>query len=410
VPAPGGVLTSEDNGVYTITVRGQEVGDLAGNFIPAGTNGTITLDLPVSETVLPAPTFIGGTPAVGAQTYEFTVIYDERGGIDFATFGNDDVQVVGPNGFSQNATLVSTTPLNATQSSVVYRITAPGGTFDATDAGVYSVNVIPGGVRDAGNNPVTPGTFGQFTAIGADLVAIPLRNLRTGAISGVDQQRANIRILNQGSFATEVPVAVTLYTSLDQQLDAGDATIGTFIQERPIGADDVRDLRVRFTYPQVPEGNYYIISQVDSANAVIEQSETNNVAASFGQVGLSAPFVDLAPTLVPFAGNRSRLNAADATIRIRNNGNVTAVGDVLVALTAVSDVTPLPQERPVANVPLRLTLRPGQTKTFRLPFSFPLEFERGSYRIVATVDSTNVIPERDELNNRVVSLSSFSFA
>lgn len=409
VPAPGGDLSSEDNGVYTITVRGNQIGDSSRNFLATGTTGTFTLELPPSETVLPAPTYVGSSPAVGSASYEFSVIYSERGGIDFATFGNDDIQVSGPNGFTQNATFVSSTPLNATQTTVVYRITAPGGTWDGPDAGVYSVNILAGGVRDVANNPVRAGTFGQFVALGADLIAIPLRNLRSGAISGVDQQRARVRILNQGTAATTVPVAVTLYTSTDEILDPADATIGTFIQEHSIPADDFRERRVKFTYPQVPEGNYFIISRVDSTGAVPETNENNNIAASFYRVGLSAPFVDLVPTLVPFSGNRSRLGKNEVIVKIRNAGNVEAVGRTTIALTATSDVTPEPGERPVATIPISLSLRPGQTRTFRLPFTFPIEFERGTYKMVATIDAGNIFPERDEVNNRVVSLSEFTF-
>jgi hypothetical protein len=97
-------------------------------------------------------------------------------------------------------------------------------------------------------------------------------------------------------------------------------------------------------------------------------------------------------------------------MRLRNAGNVAVDQDIVVALTAISDTTPTPQERPVANVTVRVRLNPGQSRQFRLPFTFPIEFERGTYRLVATVDSTNVVAERDEVNNRVQSLSAFSFA
>ncbi len=409
VPAPGGTLSSEDNGTYVVTVRGSEVGDASRNFVATASTGTFVLALPTTETVLPVPTFSGGSPNVGTSTYEFNVTYSERGGIDFATFGNDDVRITGPNGFSQNATFIASTPLSPTTNAVVYRITAPGGVWDAPDSGQYTVSILAGGVVDLGGNAVAAGPIGTFTALGPDLIAIPLRNLRSGAISGVDVQRAKIRVLNQGTFPTTVPVAVTLYASLDQTLDPGDATIGTFIEERPIRADDFREIKARFTYPTVVAGDYFILSQVDSANAVVEQFENNNVAASFKKVGLSAPFVDLVPTLLPFTGIRSRLGTNEVTIRIKNAGNVTTAGDILVALSATSDVTPAPGERPVASVPIKISLKPGQTKTFRLPFGFPIEFERGNYKMVATIDSGNVIPERDEANNRVVSFSEFQF-
>ena len=410
VPAPGGTLSSEDNGTYTVTLRGGQIADVNRNFATTGSVGQFTLTIPASETVLPVPTFFGGTAPPFTDTYDFTVVYSERGGVDFATFGNDDVVVTGPNGFTQNASFVASTALSATTTSVIYRINAPGGTFDATDVGTYTVSVLPGGVLDVAGNAVQAGGFGQFTALGADLIAIPLRGLRLGAISGIDTQKAKLRVLNQGSFPTTVPIAITLYTSTDQTLDAGDATIGTFIEDRPVEPDDFRQLNVKFTYPQVPEGNYYILSQVDSANAVIEQSETNNVIASFKQVGLSAPFIDLVPTLIPFTGNRSRLGRNEVSFRLRNAGNVPVVADLIVGLTAISDVTPEPSERPIANIPTAVILKPGQSKLFRLPFEFPIEFERGTYRMVATIDSTNIVPERNDVNNRVISLAEFNFA
>jgi subtilase family serine protease len=217
-------------------------------------------------------------------------------------------------------------------------------------------------------------------------------------------------VLNTGSASSTVPIAITLFTSADKTLDAGDATIGTFVQEKSIAPDQFQDLKVTFTYPQLQAGGYFVIAQVDSANAVIEQNEGNNVAASIKQVGLSSPFVDLFPTLLPFTGNRSRLGENEVTIKIRNNGNVQASGDITVALTAISDVTPDPTERPIANLGMHIDIRPGQTKTFKLPFTFPIEFERGTYKLVVNIDSANVIPERDEVNNRVVAFSSFNFA
>ena len=81
-----------------------------------------------------------------------------------------------------------------------------------------------------------------------------------------------------------------------------------------------------------------------------------------------------------------------------------------MALSGLGDETPTLGDRPIATVPLKINLRPGQRKTFRLTFPFPLNFERSTYRLVATVDSTNLITERDENNNRVESFSSFEFA
>ena len=49
---------------------------------------------------------------------------------------------------------------------------------------------------------------------------------------------------------------------------------------------------------------------------------------------------------------------------------------------------------------MKLKLNPGATKTLRLKATLPVEsLLPGSYTFVATIDSTNVIPESREDNN-----------
>lgn len=411
VPAPNALLTPAANGTYTVTLQANQVADRARNFLPGvSTTGIFVLALPASETEPPTATFSGGPVNVGTATYEFSVIYSDRGGLNLATLDNNDVTVSGPNGYFQTATLLGTSELSPTTDAAVYQVVAPGGVWDGPDSGVYTVSMLAGAVGDVANNFVAAGQLGQFVALGPDLIAIPIRNLRTGAISGVDQQKAKVRVLNRGSSTAAGPIAIRLFTSLDETLDAGDATIGTFTQDLVIEPDSFKQVNLRFTYPQVPEGNYFVLAQVDAGNVILEQDESNNVEASFFKVGLSAPFVDLVPTLVPFTGIRSRLGQNTATLTIRNTGNITARADITVALAGLGDETPTSGDRAIGTVPLKVNLRPGQRKTFRLTFVFPIEFERGTYRLAATVDSTNLIAERDENNNRVVSFSSFEFA
>ncbi|CAA9394449.1 MAG: hypothetical protein AVDCRST_MAG64-1361, partial [uncultured Phycisphaerae bacterium] len=411
VAAPSGLLTTEANGTYNVRVAASQVADRARNFLPGiVTTGSFVLALPASETEPPVAVFSGGSPNPGTTTYEFSVIYSDLGGLNLATLDANDVTVTGPNGYSQTATLLGTSELSPTSDAGIYQVTAPGGVWDGPDSGTYTVTMLPGAVADVAGNLVVPGQLGQFVALGPDLVAIPVRGLRSGAISGVDRQRARVRILNQGSSTAAGAVSVRLFTSLDETLDAGDVTIGTFTQDVVIEPDTFEQVNVRFTYPQVREGNYFVLAQVDAGNAILEQDESNNVRASLTRVGLSAPFVDLQPTLVPFTGIRSRTGVNTATLTIRNAGNITAAADITVALAGLGDETPAVGDRPIATVPLKVNLRPGQRKTFRLNFSFPVEFSRGTYRLVATIDAGNLIAERDEDNNRVVSFSSFDYA
>jgi hypothetical protein len=104
------------------------------------------------------------TAPVGA--YTFQVVYaDIAHVVNRSTLGNDDIRVTGPGGFSQLATLVSTVPPSgdALTITATYSITAPGGTWDASDNGTYTVS-LEGAVSDNAGNNATTGTLGTFVA------------------------------------------------------------------------------------------------------------------------------------------------------------------------------------------------------------------------------------------------------
>jgi len=102
----------------------------------------------------------------GGTTQDFTVRYYDGTGINTTTLDNNDIQVNGPGGFSQIATLVSTGTQLATTTgtarTAIYRITAPGGTWDGADTGTYRINVRTTQVRDTLGNYVPAGVVGTF--------------------------------------------------------------------------------------------------------------------------------------------------------------------------------------------------------------------------------------------------------
>jgi hypothetical protein len=97
---------------------------------------------------------LGAAPLseAGPADYEFTLRYYDVQGIDTGTLGNTDVLVTGPGGFSQLATLVEVETAQATTAgtarTVRYRVSPPGGAWDAADAGSYSVALRANEVRD----------------------------------------------------------------------------------------------------------------------------------------------------------------------------------------------------------------------------------------------------------------------
>lgn len=102
-------------------------------------------------------------PALRERTSSFVVEYADDVAIEIETVNFGDVRVTGPNGFVQHAALYG---LDA-NSDGAYRdvswfITAPGGTWDGSDNGTYTISVIDGAVRDTSGRPMAGTILGTF--------------------------------------------------------------------------------------------------------------------------------------------------------------------------------------------------------------------------------------------------------
>lgn len=93
--------------------------------------------------------------SLGAETYRFTVEYEDDVAIDVGTLGEGDITVTGPNGFQQNAVLVSIVPVeNGTPVLATYQIIPPDGQWSLNDTGVYTLTMNPDQVCDTWGNAV----------------------------------------------------------------------------------------------------------------------------------------------------------------------------------------------------------------------------------------------------------------
>jgi hypothetical protein len=174
---PGGTWSDSNNGVYTVSMQSKQVKDIGGNFVASGKLGTLTVD-----TVGPKASSLAASKVTraGGTSYTFTVTYADNLAVSFATLDNSDILVTGPNGFSQAATFVSVNKrTSGTPRTATYRITPPGGTWDAADNGIYTVSVEPDQVADTVGHPVAAGDLGTFT------VAVPGTALGTATLQGV---------------------------------------------------------------------------------------------------------------------------------------------------------------------------------------------------------------------------------
>jgi hypothetical protein len=101
------------------------------------------------------------TTSATASSARFTVTYDHYARIASSTLGDADLTVTGPNGFVGSAVLIGSDD-NGRSITATYAILPPGGTFDSSDIGTYSVTVVEGAVTDFVGNITRTASLGSF--------------------------------------------------------------------------------------------------------------------------------------------------------------------------------------------------------------------------------------------------------
>ena len=137
-------------GTHTLDIR---TVDTAGN-VTTGTGHSYTLDSTAPTASLTA----SNVTTTGGTTHTFTVTYSDAVGMNSSSYTNGDVRITGPNSFSVTATKVS-----VSGNTVTYQFTAPGGSWDAGDAGTYTISMVASQVEDTAGNAVAAGSLGTFT-------------------------------------------------------------------------------------------------------------------------------------------------------------------------------------------------------------------------------------------------------
>jgi hypothetical protein len=220
------------------------------------------------------------------------------------------------------------------------------------------------------------------------------------AIAGAKVRGATavVSVTNVAPEDYNAPVTVTLFASLDSELQTGtDAQILTTTKKLKVASAGSTDLKIKIpSLPSVPDGNYVVIAQLTSATA------GTGVNASDDAVLIAAPFIDLSGQFSSFPGSATKGKRTKASIAVANSGNTTARGTVPVTIATSTNVD---GSDPVifSTVNARLSLKPGASKNVKLNFVVPAEVASGQYFIVATLDASNTLGDKNDTNNTVLS-------
>jgi uncharacterized protein YkwD len=185
--ASGGYSLRLQPGTYTVTGSGGGLPTpVVYQNVVISTQNVKRDFMPGADATPPTATLLANTLRdANAQPFDFTVSYADAGGINGVTLDSFDLRVLGPNGYNQAATFLEASGGGNSMADPLvgeYTIPAPGGSWDFTDNGTYTVHVQTNQVRDRFFNAVPPGPIGILTVN----VTLPGDANRDGRVNGAD--------------------------------------------------------------------------------------------------------------------------------------------------------------------------------------------------------------------------------
>lgn len=240
--------------------------------------------------------------AAGGPSYDFTVTYQDDVGVDISSISNSNVLVQGPNGFSQLATRVAVSDAsNGPLRSVTYRITAPGGSWDGSDNGSYSLTLQSNQVRDTSGNFAATGLLGSFQVAISPTPSLD-REAPTANLLSINPNTRDLTIVYRDN------VAINSATIDDNDLQVTGPG-GTALVTRVIANDSSGNTRT-VTYRIQPPGGGWDNADNGSYRIALQ---ANQVSDSSGNFAPSQVLGSLEVNIPVRVGNRYSVTGSDET-------------------------------------------------------------------------------------------------
>ena len=155
---------------------------------------------PAADTAAPTATLSAADLlSASNNNYDFTVTYQDATAVDISSIDQNDIVVVGPNGYQQNASLLSIAPsTNGTPRTATYRLTPPlPNGWTTTNNGTYTVRLKVGEIADTIGNQTVASNLGTFAV-----------NIKPSSFGNIQIQNSNIRV-NEAEGKASVTVTRT---------------------------------------------------------------------------------------------------------------------------------------------------------------------------------------------------------
>lgn len=242
-------------------------------------------------------------------------------------------------------------------------------------------------------------TFVTSIAITPELTGSFGAGWTRGAFPG-QQAIGPVRIRNLARDTADL-VNSEIYLSIDATLDPQDTLVGTVSHPSVFGGGTTVTRNATITVPLgTPDGDYFLLLNVDSTQSFAEADETDNIVASPFHF---ATAYDLSPTAARSqnGGNPADPIAFDLTIA---NAGVPYSGSASVEIYA--SVDQIFDAQDVRVIQTTVTLDGSLSQTVALSGTVPA-ITPGLYYTVAVVDPSAQVTEFNEANNSFTSAGTF---
>lgn len=325
VATPSGAWSADNDGTYTINLLAGQMRDTAGNSAAAN-SAQFSVNIPVPDTTPPTATITAPSiDSPGGTTQTISVTYADNRDVDLSTINPANITVTGPAGPVQVTGVQVSAASNGSPITAVYTVAAPGGTWDQADNGVYTVNVVAGGVKDTSGNGVVAAT-GTFSVV----ATLPDTTPPSAQITAP-------AITTGGATSTTITIVYTDNVAVNaSSIDAGDITV-----TGPSGALTVTSAQasggngspVVATYTVAAPGGSWGSSANGSYIVSLQANQVSDTAGNFAN-GLSGSFaVNIPPAanngpadMTFNSGQSVNTNFVTEAIATQSDGKIVAVG------------------------------------------------------------------------------------
>ncbi len=385
------------NGTYTVSVGSTPVTDTSNNPIAAATLGTFTVA--ISQPTGAVSGYVLGIKGLGLASQTVYLDTNTNGVLD----SGEPTSVTDSTGFYSFSNLVAGT----------YRVeeTPATGLYEGEPDSHFRDVIVAGGlttgsVRFANfRNPLAAGIAGPDLTIAYSGAA---------PVSGVagTTGSATLTITNKGTTNATGPVELSMMSSTNGTISGTASYVGSVsagsINLKPNASKTVK---FAFEYPTlVTAGSYSLVATVDSANAIAETNESNNLAAS-APITISSSNVDLTDAFTKTPTAIVRGKSASVTVQVNNIGSSLASGSTSINIYQSATPTFSSSDLLIGTLPnAKISLKPAANHKFTFSFKTPTTAAAGPEYLIALVNPAATIGESNFANNTAASVSTVSFS